>query len=58
MVFDRDFGLSSGSIEGVHSDIANPGRKKSANVPKPVTLVLAVLMETVSSPFLFLQKSQ
>lgn len=44
MVFYTDFGLSGGSIEGVHSSIVNPGGKKNANVSKPVTLVLAVLV--------------
>lgn len=43
MVFYTDFGLSSGSIGGVHSDTANPVKKK-AYVPKPLTLVLAVLV--------------
>lgn len=43
MVFYTDLVLSSGSIEGVHSDRAIPGGK-NANVLKPVTLVLAVLV--------------
>lgn len=28
MVFYTDFGLSGGSIEGVHSSVVNPGEKK------------------------------
>lgn len=43
VVFYTDLVLSSGSIEGVHSDRAIPGGK-NANVLKPVTLVLAVLV--------------